>query len=192
MFSSSIRVFYLDSTYARNIKRAPVNQHGVHNCVYGNLQGKIKLGILALDLGTKCGWACTNGQSGVWNLKPSTHESAGVRYQKFARILREYMSVHNVSQVVYEEVHAHVAVDAAHVYGGLMAVLQMVCVERGIEYQGIGVGTIKKHGTGNGHAKKDDMIVAATLKFSKVNIIDDNHADALILLDYAQNKLGSR
>ena len=66
-----------------------------------------------------------------------------------------------------------------------MGVLQLGCLEKGIEYKGVGVGTIKKHATGNGHAKKDAMILAATLKWPDINIIDDNHADALWLLDYA-------
>ena len=136
--------------------------------------------ILALDLGTKCGWA-TETCNGVWNLKPSAHESAGERYRKF----KGYLDLVVFDFVVYEEIHAHAAVDAAHVYGALMGVLQLGCLEKGIEYKGVGVGTIKKHATGNGHAKKDAMILAATLKWPDINIIDDNHADALWLLDYA-------
>ena len=141
------------------------------------------MNILALDLGTKCGWANSNGKSGVWDLKPSTHESAGERYRKFQKILEDPML--DVDIVVYEEVHAHIGVEAAHVYGGLVAILQAYCIKYCTEYKGVSVQTIKKHATGNGNAKKDDMIVAATLKFSKVNVIDDNHADALHLLDYA-------
>ena len=147
------------------------------------------MNILALDLGTKCGWAVSSGVSGVWNLKPSTHESAGERYRKFKDLLTAALHHYHIDFVVYEEVHAHVAVDAAHVYGGLMAILQCSCIEHKTEYKGIGVGTIKKHGTGNGHASKEDMVLAATLKFPKINIVDDNHADALLLLDYATQVL---
>ena len=152
------------------------------------------MNVLALDLGTKCGWAASFG-SGVWNLKPSTHESIGQRYQKLRRELKLIFISHPIDTIVYEEVHAHIGVEAAHVYGGLVAVVQIACIEWGdhyhqvIEYKGIGVGTIKKHGTGNGHASKEDMILAATLKFPATNVLDDNHADALILLDYALNKL---
>ena len=63
---------------------------------------------------------------------------------------------------------------------------QTTCLNLGIEYKGIGVGAIKKHATGNGHSKKDAMIASASLKFKSVNVIDDNHADALWLLDYAK------
>lgn len=142
--------------------------------------------ILALDLGTKCGYAFSNNNgSGVEDLKPNTHESSGMRYRKFAMFLDSFTP----NFVVYEEVHAHVGIEAAHVYGGLVAILQAHCIVHEIEYRGVAVQTIKKHATGKGNAKKDDMIVAATLKFPKINIIDDNHADALHLLDYAQKVL---
>lgn len=145
------------------------------------------MNILALDLGTKCGWA-TKEESGVWDLKPKTTESAGERYRKFRYHLeRRLISPWIVpfDYVVYEEVHSHAGVDAAHVFGGLQAILQCICLENKIEYRGVGVGTIKKHATGKGNAKKDDMICAAALQFKNIDIIDDNHADALWLLDLA-------
>jgi Holliday junction resolvasome RuvABC endonuclease subunit len=146
------------------------------------------MNILALDLGTKCGYASSYGASGVLNLKPTTHESAGERYRKFKDWLFVTLQA-SFDLVVYEEVHAHIGVEAAHVYGGLVAVLQTACLETNTEYKGVGVQTIKKHATGNGNAKKDDMVITATLKFPKVNVIDDNHADALHLLDYAISSL---
>ena len=147
------------------------------------------MNILALDLGTKCGWADSKGYSGVWHLKPSTHESAGERYRKFGMLLREEMSIHQINFVVYEEVHRHIGVEASHVYGGLMAILQCICCERGVEYKGVGVGTIKKHATGSGSASKEEMVESAIQKMKSINVIDDNHADALHLLDYAQKIL---
>lgn len=150
------------------------------------------MSILALDLGTKCGWAFTHAVkpnifSGVENLKPSTHESAGQRWIKFSNFLRTNQTKWDL--VVYEEVHMHIGVEAAHVYGGLVAILQSFCLERGIEYRGVGVGTIKKHATGKGNAKKDAMISAAIKMYPSINIIDDNQADALCLLHYAEHKL---
>jgi len=145
--------------------------------------------ILALDLGTHCGYACSNNQSGTWTLKPKTTESAGIRYVKFNEYLSTFMRLNKVTFVVYEEVHAHAAVDAAHVFGAMQGILQLVCINRGIEYKGVGVGTIKKHATGNGHSKKDAMVASASLKFKSVNVVDDNHADALWLLDYAINTI---
>jgi Holliday junction resolvasome RuvABC endonuclease subunit len=143
------------------------------------------MNILALDLGTKCGYASSIGPSGVWDLKPKTTESAGERYRKFQDLLHCALRSYSITFVVYEEVHAHAAIEAAHVFGGLQAILQTTCLSFGVEYKGVGVGTIKKHATGNGHSKKDAMIASASIKFKSVNIVDDNHSDALWLLDYA-------
>lgn len=151
------------------------------------------MNILALDLGTKCGWASFNGESGVWDLKPKVTESAGQLYRNFkfrleSRLcLQPYVTPFDF--VVYEEIHYHRAVDAAHVFGGLQAILQSHCLETGIEYKGVGVSTIKKHATGKGSAKKEDMICAAALKWPSVHIQSDDHADALWLLDWAQTHL---
>jgi Holliday junction resolvasome RuvABC endonuclease subunit len=148
------------------------------------------MNILALDLGTKCGWAAldqnTRTESGVWDLKPSNFQSAGERFRKF----REYLSNFTPNNyVVFEEVRNHRAVLAAQVYGGLVAILQTWCIDNGIEYQGVPVGTIKKYATGKGNADKTEMIKAANRLYPSINILDDNHADALCLLHYAQNNI---
>ena len=143
------------------------------------------MNILAFDLGTKCGWALSPESSGVWCLKPSTHESSGQRYFKFREHLNQIFLFNKIDLVVYEEVHAHIGVEAAHVYGGLVAILQSVCINNGIEYRGVSVQTIKKHATSKSSASKDEMVKSAILKFKHVHIIDDNHADVLMLLSYA-------
>ncbi|MBM3273404.1 hypothetical protein FJY94_09270, partial [Candidatus Kaiserbacteria bacterium] len=62
------------------------------------------------------------------------------------------------------------------------------CEHHQIPYQGVPVGTIKKHATGKGNAGKAEMIAAAkALGFAPV---DDNHADALALLDWAMAQGG--
>ena len=50
-------------------------------------------------------------------------------------------------------------------------------------YQGVPVGTIKKHATGKGNAGKGDVIAAMRAKGHPVT--DDNEADALALLHWA-------
>ena len=53
----------------------------------------------------------------------------------------------------------------------------------GIAYEGVPVGTIKRHATGKGNADKASVIAAVqALGF---NPVDDNEADALALLDWA-------
>ena len=52
-----------------------------------------------------------------------------------------------------------------------------------IAYQGVPVGTIKKHATGKGNAGKGEVIAAMRLLGHPVT--DDNEADALALLHWA-------
>jgi Holliday junction resolvasome RuvABC endonuclease subunit len=64
-----------------------------------------------------------------------------------------------------------------------MAVLTSWAELRGVPYQGVPVGTIKRHATGHGNAPKQAMIGAAqTRGFSPT---DDNEADAIAILLWA-------
>ncbi len=142
--------------------------------------------ILALDLGTTTGWAMRqNGAttSGAQSFKPGRFDGGGMRYLRFTRWLDE-MATNGLAGVWFEEVRRHAGTDAAHVYGGLMATLTAWCELRGIPYEGVPVGTIKKHATGKGNANKDAMIAAAVARgFAPA---DDNEADALALLHFIE------
>jgi len=139
--------------------------------------------LLALDLGTKCGWATNSNAgitSGMQEFKNDRFSGGGMRFLKFEKWL---MELPQPTQVVFEEVRRHAATDAAHVYGGLMAVVTKWCEEKKIPYQGVPVGTIKKFWTGKGNGKKDAMIAEAKKRGFK-DVEDDNEADALALLHY--------
>lgn len=146
--------------------------------------------LLALDLGTTTGWAlhARDGSitSGSASFKPQRFEGGGMRFLRFKRWLTEIkQSADGIDAVYFEEVRRHLGVDAAHAYGGFMAHLTAWCEHHQIPYQGIPVGTIKKHATGKGNASKDEMIAAArNLGHSPA---DDNEADALALLAYARS-----
>ena len=143
--------------------------------------------ILALDLGTHTGWAILlkDGQiiSDVEDFKPQRFEGGGMRYLRFKRWLTEIKQSGEIDAIYFEEVRRHVGVDAAHAYGGFMATLTAWCEHHGIPYQGVPVGTIKKHATGKGNAGKADMVAAATARGHTPQ--DDNEADALALLYFA-------
>lgn len=147
--------------------------------------------LLALDLGTECGWAMNYPKlmGGVWDLQPTRYESSGIRFLKFKKHLEVEITIGAVEMVVYEEVHHHVNITAAHIYGGWLSSLQTICLEYDIPYRGVGVQTIHKHALGKGQSpkgkKKELMLEAAIKKFKNVNVIDHNHADALWLLDYS-------
>lgn len=138
---------------------------------------------LAVDPGTHCGYAVSDSKSvfaGVWDLSPRRHEGGGMRYLKLKRYLRE---IGPVTMLAYEEVRGHKGTDAAHIYGGVVATLTEWCEENNVPYEGIPVGTIKKHATGKGNSDKTAMIAACVSKLL-VTPTDDNEADARWLLDY--------
>ena len=144
--------------------------------------------ILALDFGQDCGHAAqVDGKiiSGVWSLKPSKFDSAGVKFLKFKRHIEAEIEFYEIKKVFYEAVRRHLGTDSAHCFGSYMGVCVTLCLEKGIEYEGVPVQTIKKHATGSGNADKKQMVMAAITKYPKINILNDDHADALHLLDYA-------
>jgi Holliday junction resolvasome RuvABC endonuclease subunit len=144
--------------------------------------------ILTLDLGTTTGWALRpqNGQTahGFVSFKSQRFEGGGMRFLRFKHWLAEIKTMTGeINAVYFEEVRRHVGVDAAHVYGGLMATLTTWCEHHRIPYQGVPVGTIKKHVTGKGNAGKADVIAA--MRALGHPVTDDNEADALAILHWA-------
>ena len=142
--------------------------------------------IIALDLGTTTGWAMRRPDgsvfSGVASFKPGRFDGGGMRYLRFVRWLDEIAIGETISGIWFEEVRRHAGTDAAHVYGGLMATLTSWAELRGIPYEGVPVGTIKRHATGKGNADKAAMISAARAR--GFDPADDNEADAIALLHY--------
>ena len=145
--------------------------------------------ILALDLGTTTGWALRGSDghisSGSESFRPQRFEGGGMRYLRFKRWLTDIKQCNaSIDQVVFEEVRRHAGVDAAHAYGGFMGQLTAWCEHHQIPYQGIPVGTIKKHATGKGNASKDEMVTAVRARGHSP--ADDNEADAIALLYLAR------
>jgi len=144
--------------------------------------------LLALDLGTSTGWALRDRTgritSGTESFKPRRFEGGGMRFLRFKTWLTELKAhADGIDALVFEEVRRHVSTDAAHAYGGFLATLTAWCEHHGIPYQGVPVGTIKKHVTGKGNASKDEMMVA--MRARGYLPADDNEADALALLRWA-------
>lgn len=145
--------------------------------------------ILALDLGSKTGWAL-GGQTitcGTEAFNNNRFSGGGMRYLKFKNWLNEIHKISGGIEAIYfEEVRRHIGTTAAHVYGGLLAILTAWCEENKIPYEGIPVGTIKKHATGKGNSGKPLMISSAKEKWPHLDIVDDNTADSLWILDLAK------
>ena len=148
--------------------------------------------ILALDLGTTTGWASLIGgivHSGTVSLRPSRYDGGGMRYLRFRGWLDSIAEDSGIPAAIhFEEVRRHVGTDAAHVYGGLLAILTAWAEQREIPYQGVPVGTIKRHITGKGNA--DKAAVIAAVRARGFNPADDNEADALAILLWATETQG--
>ena len=163
-----------------------------------NNESTPRLVILALDLGTTTGWALRSANGpvahGFVSFKSQRFEGGGMRYLRFGRWLADMLALNTpktgsqanltgIGAVYFEEVRRHLGVDAAHVYGGLLATLTAWCEHHQIPYQGVPVGTIKRHATGKGNAGKAEVIAA--MKALGHPVTDDNEADALALLHWA-------
>ena len=161
---------------------------GCANASEAQLGGTITRGaFLALDLGTTTGWALRSmgmTTSGCLSLKSSRFDGGGMRYLRFRRWLEQLdIDAGPIEAIYFEEVRRHVGTDAAHVYGGLLAVLTAWCEEHLVAYQGVPVGTIKRFITGKGNANKAAVIAAVQAKgFAPA---DDNEADAIAILLWA-------
>ena len=113
-----------------------------------------------------------------------------MRYLRFRRWLDEVLAttppssgVSGLDAIYFEEVRRHLGVDAAHAYGGFLATLTSWCEHQKIPYQGVPVGTIKRHVTGKGNAGKSEMVSA--MRARGYLVADDNEADALAVLVWA-------
>lgn len=147
----------------------------------------VNVNILALDLGTKLGWALLprGGQisHGTESFAPRKSWSPGQRWQRFRTFLHEVVSRHNVHVIAYEDVKRHIGTDAAHAYGAFLALTELVADSHRVRLAPVGVGTIKKHWTGKGNADKAAMEAQARARGFRPE--SDNDADALAILHWA-------
>ncbi len=143
--------------------------------------------ILAIDQATKAGWAVSPQVSGMWDLKVLRDESAGMRLIRFRAKIREIIELEKIDLVVYERVSGRFKASIS-VSAELAGTLKVICEDSKIEYRAFSPKEIKQHATGKGNCNKEAMVAAAKLKWPSIDIIDDNHADALWLLSLA-NKL---
>lgn len=149
--------------------------------------------ILTLDLGSTTGWAIRNSRCrilhGTAEFRPSRFEGGGMRYLRFGKWLEQTLDVTGgIDAVYFEEIRRHIGTDAAHVYGGLLATLTSWCESHRIAYQGVPVGTWKRHACGKGNADKQAVIAA--MRARGFEPADDNEADAIAILLWAIETAG--
>jgi hypothetical protein len=160
------------------------------------------LPILALDLATKTGWAMIDRTgalaSGTQEFKLKRGESKGMRFLRFRKWLREMLALGEIGQSFSQEAPGVVVYEQAHHRGGAATELAVGLVtdtlaeaaRAGVEHMPVHTGALKKWATGKGNTGKPGMIARAIELFPSIEIIDDNHADALLLLSYGLEEVG--
>ena len=141
--------------------------------------------MLFIDPGTTSGFAVGSMQdgdkplitSGEWDLRRTRFDAWVMTPIKLKREMETLQKCSGFTHVGYEQVRRHMSTDAAHLYGALVAAIQEFCVTKGIPFESVGVGTLKKFWTGKGNAKKPDMIRAARDRGFELD--SDNEADAI-------------
>ena len=175
------------------------------------------MNILALDLGTRTGWALSESgriESGVQVCDVKRGESPGMRFVRFNRWLQEATDNHDpnapavstdgtlyyrprVDIIVYEQAH-HRGGAATEVAAGFATRVQEFCARHGIEHAAVHSATLKKFTTGSGRGDKTVMFRAALAKgwlsgtraiVEDRPLVDDNEVDAICLLHYALAEL---
>lgn len=149
--------------------------------------------ILAIDPGTNLGWAVNKDPVDYGHLSLATKrtEGAGMRYVRLKSMLTDLkVSIGDLDLVVFEEVRRHLGTQAAHVYGGIIAVLMMWCESHDVAYISVPVQHVKKFATGKGNATKSMMVDAAIHKYGLESKPTEDEADALAILGWAVAEYG--
>ncbi len=141
--------------------------------------------MLAIDLGTKTGWALDTISS-TENFRNRSGDSRGMIFVRFDVWINEIIKIHEPDIVVYERPHLRGRA-ASEVLNGMLAFLVRACEKAKIEYADCPSTTLKKHATGKGNAGKPVMMEAYRKKWGK-KPIDDNECDARWLLDWAEKE----
>jgi len=148
---------------------------------------------LALDMATKTGYAILeNGavRGGTFVVKRRkgrrnlADEHEGKEYADFADWLTRIVAKVQPQVIFYELPAMFKNPVTGYKPIAFRGFLLAEASRQGVPLQGYNISTVKKAATGNGHAKKPQMIAAAKRDFPHLDIVDDNMADALHVLAY--------
>lgn len=145
--------------------------------------------ILALDCSTHVGHAFFADVGakpilGTWKAPKSwSMEDYGKRFHAFHNWLTDMLTTFNPDILAFEGPvmmrgpNANTTEHTIRTLIGLVSVAELVAALRGIRCFEVNVATAKKELSGNGRAKKDEMIIAATRRGYEV--ANDHEADAI-------------
>lgn len=142
--------------------------------------------ILALDPANCTGFAHSNGDRGVWNLVAAKGEHQGDRLNRLADYIRGAYDSLGFDLIAFEDASfgsPNPNVQAMH--NELAGIIKAVAAQCDVDARGVKPSQIKSFATGNGRAKKHEMIRAAKVKLG-IDTTNDNVADALWILAFAE------
>lgn len=146
-----------------------------------------KIKILAIDPASTLGWALSNTEYGLWDLKTRRDESMGMKLLRLKAKLDEIHELEKIDMLAYERPAGRHTVAVIH-HAKLVGKIEEWCEDNGVQYKGYSATEIKKFATGKGNANKEKMIAAAQTKLGYRGE-DDNEADALWLLNLCREEL---
>ena len=146
--------------------------------------------VLALDLGTYCGWARRDVdgsvQYGEQPFKKQAYDSEGKRIWRFMQWLRLQISTNNVQFLAFEDVQFQSTQAQTRLWSGWLTVTLLTAEYARIPCKGFPVGTVKLTASGNGHAGKKRMQYAAMSIYNLDTLPGEDEADALCVLRTAE------
>ena len=145
------------------------------------------MNVLSLDTATKTGWAHTNGTSGMQDFAPRRGDSPGMRFIEFRSWLHRVLDAAPTELIAYEQPGHMRSRAATHVCEGLIAHVEAVAAERKIEITSRSPSDLKKFirpDVPHNKRNKPRLMQYVENNWPHVPLIDDNHADAILLLWY--------
>ena len=138
------------------------------------------MNILALDIATQTGF-CDNKGFGSWKMKPKT------RVMEFYNHI-ELMIINNKPDLVVYEFPAGRFMTPIMTESELIGIVKYLCLLNDIPIRGYAATAIKKHVTGKGNAKKQQVMDAVIAKY---NVTPKNYdeADAIALWNMAMSEV---
>lgn len=134
----------------------PVAVHAFERANFLAREDRDALPVLALDLGTNCGFALRTRAgvtSGTLNLTQRTRDTRGDRLLRFWRFLFDVQQATPLAWVAHEDVQGGGGPGqwlAAHSYAQFEGVLMLFAARVGIDVKAVHTGTLKKAITGRG------------------------------------------
>jgi Holliday junction resolvasome RuvABC endonuclease subunit len=142
------------------------------------------MNILGLDPAVKCGFAHTNGKRGVWNL--GSGRPIEVQHVELERLLTKAIAEWGCELLAVEYSSfgsMQPGIQAMH--NERLGIIRMIAHKHNAGLVTFSPMTIKAFATGNGHAKKPQMI-AACRRLLDLNVVSEDEADAIWIRELAR------